>query len=259
MGQVLSHPLCGVIPVTKAEKLALVEERLSALQIACDTDAAEKLVKYQELMETWNERINLTGDASFDAMLDRHLMDSLTPLTVNGLIGENASLIDVGSGAGLPGLPLAIARPDLRVTLLDSMQKRTVFLQTVVQALSLTNVTILHARAEDAAQDADCRERFDIATARAVAALPVLQELLLPFVRIGGKCVCLKGPAAEDELLAGAAAAGLLGGGPPKMVEVALPFVPDLRHVLAITQKQSPTPRRYPRRSGTPAKNPLGI
>ncbi|HPJ01362.1 MAG TPA: 16S rRNA (guanine(527)-N(7))-methyltransferase RsmG [Candidatus Limiplasma sp.] len=242
-----------------AEKQALVEERLSALQITCDADAAKKLVKYQELVETWNERINLTGDASFEAMLDRHLMDSLTPLTVEGLIGNNASLIDVGSGAGLPGMPLAIARPDLRVTLLDSMQKRVVFLQTVVQTLSLANVSVLHARAEDAAQNAACRERFDIATARAVAALPVLQELLLPFVRVGGKCVCLKGPAAEDELLAGAAAAGLLGGGSPEMVEIALPFAPDLRHVLAITEKHSQTPKRYPRRSGTPAKNPLGV
>ena len=242
-----------------ADKRALVKERMDALRIACGAETADKLVRYQELVEEWNGRINLTGDAGFDAMLDRHLMDSLTPLTADGLLPQNASLIDVGSGAGLPGIPLAIARPDLRVTLLDSMQKRVGFLRSVKETLALENVTIVHARAEEAAHDPAYRERFDIAAARAVAALPVLQELLLPFVHAGGKCVCYKGPAAEEELAAGAVASKLLGGGRPDIMAAALPFLPERKHILAITEKRGKTPSRYPRRAGTPAKNPLGV
>ena len=231
---------------------------MDALGVFYGGEAAQKLVRYQALVETWNGRINLTGDAGFDAMLDRHLMDSLTPLAVNGLLAETASLIDVGSGAGLPGIPLAIARPGLEVTLLDSMQKRVGFLRTVVETLALKNVTVVHARAEDAAHEAAYRECFDVAAARAVASLPVLQELLLPFVRAGGKCVCYKGPAAAGELEAGAAAAKLLGGGPPELVEVNVAFAPDRRHILAVTGKRGKTPERYPRKPGTPAKTPLG-
>ncbi len=239
-------------------KLALVMERMEALRIGCGAEAAGKLVRYQELVEEWNGRMNLTGDASFEAMLDRHLMDSLTPLTVDGLLPQNTSLIDVGSGAGLPGVPLAIARPDLKVTLLDSMQKRITFLRAVKEALELANVTVVHARAEEAANDGMYRERFGIATARAVASLPVLQELLLPFVRVGGKCICYKGPAAEEELAAGAAAAKLLGGGKPEAIAMELSFLPEYKHTLIVTDKHSQTPSRYPRRAGTPAKNPLG-
>ncbi len=244
--------------MTAAEQAALIGARIAALGIDCADGTAEQLLRYQQLVEEWNERINLTGDAGFDAMLDRHFMDSLTPLTVQGLLPGGATLIDVGTGAGLPGIPLAIARPDLQVTLLDSMQKRIKFLHTVVETLKLSNVTILHARAEVAAHRADCREQFSIATARAVAALPVLQELLLPFVSVGGKCVCFKGPAAEDERAAGAAAAKLLGGGTPDMQTVSVPFAPERTHILAVTAKQKPTPKRYPRKEGTPSKHPLG-
>lgn len=242
-----------------ADKRALVSERVNALQIIGGVEAADKLVRYQELVEEWNGRINLTGDASFEAMLDRHLMDSLTPLTVEGLLPQGASLIDVGSGAGLPGIPLAIARPDLKVTLLDSMQKRVGFLRAAKEALELENVRVVHARAEEAAHDPAYRERFDIAAARAVAKLPALQELLLPFARTGGKCVCYKGPAAQEEWEAGAAAARLLGGGLPELIAVALPCLPERKHFLAVTCKRSQTSSRYPRRAGTPAKNPLGV
>ncbi|MBN1776749.1 MAG: 16S rRNA (guanine(527)-N(7))-methyltransferase RsmG [Clostridiales bacterium] len=243
--------------MTNADICALAEERLRAMDIPCTEDAVAKLIQYQELLEIWNARINLTGDASFDVVLDKHLMDSLTPLTVNGLLPENASVIDVGSGAGLPGVPLAIVRPDLRVALLDSLKKRITFLYTVIEALELQNVSVVHARAEDAARDARYRERFDAAVARAVAALPVLQELLLPFVRVGGKCICYKGPAAAQELAAGEAAANLLGGGPPELLPVAVPGLPELKHILVVYRKLNQTPQRYPRRAGTPVKSPL--
>lgn len=244
--------------MTAPEQTAIIRERIAALGIRCADNTAEQLLRYQQLVETWNQHMNLTGDAGFEAMLDRHLMDSLTPLTVQGLLEDGATLIDVGTGAGLPGIPLAIARPDLRVTLLDSMQKRIKFLSAVAEALELSNVTVLHARAEVAAHRADCREQFAIATARAVAALPVLQELLLPFVAVGGKCVCLKGPAAEDERMAGAAAAKLLGGGVPDMLTVNVPFAPERTHILVVTEKLKPTAKHYPRSEGTPSKHPLG-
>lgn len=240
-------------------KRALLRERVGALGLPCGEDAAGRLLQYQKLLETWNARVNLTGDAAFDAMLDRHLMDSLTPLTVDGLLPRNAAVIDVGSGAGLPGVPLAILRPDLKITLLDSLGKRVNFLNAVIEALGLANAAAVHTRAEDAARDARYRERYDVALARAVAALPVLMELLLPFVKIEGKCVCYKGPSVEEELNAGGAAADLLGGGRPRVIPVSAAVLPEYRHCLVVSEKRGRTPDRFPRKAGTPAKHPLGI
>lgn len=231
---------------------------MNAMGIPRTGEAVRKLISYQELLEGWNACVNLTGDAAFDAVLDRHLMDSLTPLTVHGLLPEDATVIDVGSGAGLPGIPLAIVRPDLRITLLDALRKRVGFLDATIKTLGLTNAAAVHTRAEDAARDANCRERFDVALARAVAVLPALLELLLPFVRIGGKCACYKGPSVEDEMAAGGAAADMLGGGPPDVISVSVPHLPERRHCLVIVEKQWRTPERFPRRAGTPAKKPLG-
>lgn len=259
MGEVFPDPLYGAQPVTGERKHALLEQRLQAQGIDFPRTAVQKMARYQEMLEDWNGRMNLTGDASFEALLDAHLMDSLAPLSVAGLLPENAAVIDVGSGAGLPGVPLAIVRPDLQITLLDSQLKRVTFLEAVTEALELQNTSVLHARAEDAARDARYRERFAVATARAVAALPALLELLLPFVRGGGCCICFKGPSADAEMEAGALAAQLLGGGMPEARAVSLPFLPDARHTLVVTEKIRPTPGRFPRRAGTPAKKPLGI
>ncbi len=244
--------------MTADEKQAVLAERTAAMGIACTDAAVRKLLRYQALLEEWNARMNLTADAAFEAMLDRHLMDSLTPLTAEGMLAEGAAVIDVGSGAGLPGIPLAIVRPDLQFTLLDSLKKRVGFLDAVAGALELANVKTVHARAEDAARDVRYRERYTVALARAVAALPVLMEWLLPFVRVGGKCVCFKGPSVEDELAAGSAAAGMLGGGPPEAVMVSMPFLPERRHCLVAVEKLCGTPGRYPRKVGTAEKNPLG-
>jgi len=245
--------------VTEAEKQAQLRDRLAALGLDCGGEAIDRLIAYQALLEEWNARVNLTGDPSFDALLDAHLMDSLTPLTVNGLLPDGAAVIDVGSGAGLPGIPLAVLRPDLKITLLDSLRKRVVFLETVIRELGLNNVAAVHARAEDAAHDVHYRERFDIALARAVAALPVLLELLLPFVKTGGTTVAYKGPSVEDELTAGKRAAFLLGGGPPDVIGISVPYLPEHRHCLVVNQKRIHTPGQYPRKAGTPGRNPLGI
>ena len=258
MGQILAGEVCGVKPVTALQAEALFEASLQKLNVAVDSRTAQRLARYHMLLEDWNSRMNLTGDASLETSLDRLYMDSLAPLAVEGLFMQNASLIDVGSGAGFPGLPLAIARPDMDVLLLGSLQKRLVFLQEVIQTLGLTNVQTFHARAEDAGHNPDLRERFDIATARAVASAPVLLELLLPFVRVGGLSVCYKGPSAEEELLAGDRAARYLGGGELQTAPVTVPDQPDWQHCVLVCEKRRTTARTFPRKAGTPAREPLG-
>jgi len=258
LGQILACEICGVTPVTEEQKTALFHSRLTALSLAVPQGAPQQLARYQTLLEDWNTRMNLTGDASLEATIDRHFLDSVAPLAYTALWPEGTSVIDVGTGAGFPGLPLAILRPDFQVTLLDSLQKRLTFLQAVTEALQLTNITFVHARAEDAGRDPAFRERYDVATARAVAAVPALMELLLPFVRVGGNAICYKGPAAEDELRDGERASRLLGGGAVKVLPVSLPDHPDWRHCLLISQKRMSTPKAFPRKAGLPAKVPLG-
>ena len=244
--------------MTQAQTVLLFRTRLRELGIRFDDRAPERLARYQEMLFDWNARMNLTGDASLEATLDRHFMDSLAPLALPDLMPECASLIDVGTGAGFPGLALAIARPDLRVTLLDSLKKRLAFLDAVIADLSLGNVRTVHARAEDAGRDPALRERFDAAAARAVATAPVLLELLLPFVRVGGRALCYKGPSAEEELRDGERAARLLGGGALRTLPVTVPAQPDWRHCVLTCEKRSVTPPLYPRRAGVPAREPLG-
>lgn len=166
-------------------------------------------------------------------------------------------MIDVGTGAGLPGIPLALACPNLRVTLMDAQQKRLTFLQAVKDALGLENVTLLHCRAEDAGRNPALREQFDLAAARAVAPLSVLAEYLLPLVRVGGRALCWKGPALLAELPQGRRAAHLTGGRAEEPIPCEIPGR-DWQHLLLPIRKVSPTARAYPRKAGLPAKKPLG-
>lgn len=258
MGEVLGHQVSRPEAMTLPQREALLRERIRELGAAADAAAPKRLAQYHELLRDWNTRMNLTGDTDFGVMLDRHFMDSLAPLAIAGLFPQGASLIDVGSGAGFPGMALAIARPDLRVTLLDSLGKRIAFLTAVKEALGLGNVRLMHARAEDAARSPDLREQFDLAVARAVAPLPVLCELLLPFVRVGGRMACYKGPAAAEEAACGQRAARLLGGGALETLPVSLPGLPDWNHLVIACPKEQKTVRQYPRKAGLPARAPLG-
>ncbi len=244
--------------MTRGEKERRIKERLEAMGLSCDGAAPLRLAVYHELLSDWNTRMNLTGDTDFDTVLDRHFSDSLTPLTLHGLFPQGAKLVDVGSGAGFPGLPLAIARPDLSVTLMDSLAKRIRFLDAVTEELGLCNVQTLHRRAEDGGQEATLREAFDLAVARAVAPTAVLCELLLPLVKAGGKMVCYKGPAAKEEAEAANRAAALLGGKPVEILPVAMAFQPDWQHALVICEKMQKTVRQYPRKAGIPSRIPLG-
>lgn len=252
MGEILGNQ------ISEAAAVKRMEEAVAQLRISCDGRTAQRMVRYHQLLADWNTRMNLTGDTDFETSIDRHYTDSLAPLREAALFPAGASLIDVGSGAGFPGLPLAIARPDLQVTLLDSLMKRIAFLQAVVDDLQLPNVQLVHSRAEDGGKAPEWRERYDIAVARAVAPLPVLCELLLPFVRVGGRMICYKGPSAAEELEAGAKAARMLGGGPMERIAVPLPAQPEWQHCLLTCEKKVKTVRQYPRKAGTPSRSPLG-
>lgn len=227
---------------------------LLAGQVELTDAAADKLMAYHKLLLEWNEKMDLTNVPA-EEMAVRHYADSLLPLARAEWFPQGAKLIDVGTGAGFPGMMLAIAREDLKVTLLDSQRKRCDFLQAVADALGLKNVTVLHARAEDGARGA-MRETMDIAVARAVAPLNVLAEYLLPYVKVGGRMLCWKGPAVRDELQAGERACAMLGGKAEGLVR--LP-IEGREHYVHSTVKTAPTARRYPRKSGTPSKDPLGL
>lgn len=222
--------------------------------ITLDEQAQQRLAAYHRLLLEWNARMDLTNVPEEEMPL-RHYADSLLPLSRGEWFPKGARLIDVGTGAGFPGMPLAIARPDMQVTLLDSQRKRCDFLQAVQQELGLENVEILHARAEDGARG-DLRERMDIAVARAVAPLNVLCEYLLPYVRVGGRMLCWKGPAVREEMAAGERACKMLGGRAEGLYR--LP-IEGREHYVHSAVKEAPTARRYPRKSGTPTKDPLGI
>lgn len=236
-----------------------VRERLQAglerLGVAADGVALDRLARYHALVTEWNARIDLTAVLDPEEMVDRHYLDSAAPLAL-GLIPQGARVIDVGTGAGLPGIPLCILRPDLRVTLLDAQRKRVTFLQAAIEALDLPAQAV-HMRAEDAARDEAHREAYDVAVSRAVAATPTLLELTLPFVRVGGRAIAWKGPGLQAELEQARRAAHLLGGALEGVLDAPVPGR-DWQHVLLVCAKRQKTARQYPRRAGLPGKNPLG-
>ena len=208
---------------------------------------------YDELDET-NRVMNLTAITGEDESARLHFLDSLSPLLAFDMAGK--SVIDVGTGAGFPGMPLLILRPDLRMTFLDALQKRIGFLQDALSRLGLSAVT-LHARAEDAARMGEHREQYDVAVSRAVASAAVLQELTLPFLRAGGLSVAWKGPGVTQELTAARRAAFLLGGTVRGTLDAPVPGRDDWQHVLLLTDKTAATPKAYPRKAGTPVRKPL--
>ena len=210
---------------------------------------------YYELLIDWNERMNLTAITEPEQVAVKHMIDSLS-CWQEDIFKKGASVIDVGTGAGFPGLPLKIFRDDIDLTLLDSLKKRVNFLQEVINALQLKNAAAIHSRAEEGARNKLYREGFDIAVSRAVARLPVLCEYCLPFVKVGGYFVALKGMQYKEEEDEAKKAVFLLGGRIERVVPVKLPGIDDSRAVIYIKKVQK-TPSQYPRKAGTPEKNPL--
>ena len=220
-----------------------------------DERSAAQMAEFWAYLKEVNQSMNLTRVDSDDEAAERHFVDSLAPLKA-GLIPRGARVLDVGSGAGFPGMPLAIARPDADVTLMDSLGKRVNFLSDVIAALGL-NAQAVHFRAEEAAKNPQWREQFDCVTARAVAAMPTLAELALPFARVGGRLIAYKGPAAGEELRQAERAIELLGGGNARILQVRIPEREDWDHRLVLVDKQRATPRRFPRKSGEAGRNPI--
>ncbi len=211
--------------------------------------------RYFQLLVEWNEKMNLTAITQADEVALKHMIDSLTCLDPDVFL-PGASVIDVGTGAGFPGLPLKIYREDLQLTLLDSLQKRLTFLATVLAEVGIDDVRLVHHRAEDGARDKKLREMFQVAVSRAVARLPVLVELCLPFVKPGGYFVALKGAQYKEEIEEAQYAISLLGGKLEKVQPVQLPGLEDIRAVLYI-RKIKKTAAAYPRKAGLPEKKPL--
>lgn len=210
---------------------------------------------YHEMLLDWNTRMNLTALTAPEDVAVKHIIDSLTAYDA-ALFDGARTLIDVGTGAGLPGIPLAVYAPHLTVTLLDSLNKRVRFLTEVTAAMGLQNVRCIHARAEEAARTAEHRAAYDIVVSRAVARLPVLLEYTLPFVRVGGTLLALKGRAYAEEQKEARRAAEVLGGGRITARPVHLPGLDDVRAILTVTKKRQ-TPAIYPRSGGAPPRRPL--
>ena len=210
---------------------------------------------YNEMLLDWNTRMNLTALTAPEDVAVKHIIDSLTAYDAARFDGAR-TLIDVGTGAGLPGIPLAVYAPHLTVTLLDSLNKRVRFLTEVTAAMGLQNVRCIHARAEEAARTAEHRAAYDIVVSRAVARLPVLLEYTLPFVRVGGTLLALKGRAYAEEQKEARRAAEVLGGGRITARPVHLPGLDDVRAILTVT-KERQTPAAYPRGGGAPTRRPL--
>jgi len=210
---------------------------------------------YERELLTWNEKINLTAIREVEDIRTKHFLDSLSTL-LELKDPAPTTLVDVGTGAGFPGIPLKIALPDLRLTLVESIGKKSEFCRHVVNQLQLDEVEVLTLRAEDVGQQSRYREQFDWAVARAVASLPVLAEYLLPLVRVGGALLAQKGGNAHAEVHAAERSIQLLGGSLRRLSLVTLPGVVDERY-LVVVDKKAATPPIYPRRAGMPLKKPL--
>ena len=215
----------------------------------------EQFIKYMRLVQEWNEKINLTAITEDEEFIKKHFVDCIKAFKSKA-IAEAHTIIDVGTGAGFPGMPIAIMHPTAKITLLDSLNKRINYLNTVVRELGLKNVTTIHSRAEDGARKPELREKFDVATSRAVANMAVLSEFCMPYVKKGGYFVALKGPSVDEELKNATNAIKTLGGELKEIIEVSIEET-DLKHNIVEVKKLNPCSKTYPRKAGTITKKPL--
>lgn len=228
-----------------------LQEKAKLINIELEENQIEKFYNYMNLLLEWNEKINLTAITEPNEVLLKHFIDSITILKY---IENNMQVVDVGTGAGFPGIPLNIVNNNVNYTLVDSLNKRINFLNEVIEEVELKNINAVHSRIEDFAKNN--KEIFDIATSRAVASLNILLEYLLPLVKVGGICICMKGSNAKEEIESASKALEILGGKIEKVEEITLPESDIVRNII-IVRKIKSTPNKYPRKAGTPSKEPI--
>ena len=229
------------------EKLFLEELKKNNIEKSGDI---KKFYEYMKILLEWNEKINLTAITNEREFIVKHFIDSLT---VNKYINGNAELIDVGTGAGFPGLPLKLFHEELSLTLIDSVSKKVNVLNEVIKKLGLYKVEAIHTRAEDYAKEN--REKYDMAVSRAVANMNTLVEYLIPFVKVGGQIICMKGPSFEEELEASKNAIKILGGEIEEIEKIVIDG--EIERNIIVIRKIKETPKQYPRGQGKPLKNPI--
>ena len=230
-----------------------IKEFCEKINIDITSEEVCKFFEYMNLLLECNKNVNLTAITEPNDVVLKHFVDSLT---INKYIKENKKVIDIGTGAGFPGVPLGIYRKDTSILLMDSLNKRIKFLEDVCEKIELSNVKTIHARAEELAKQGEYREQFDYATSRAVASLNVLLEYMLPFVKIGGYCICMKGSNVLNEIENAQKALDILGGTIEKIDKFCLPESDIIRNVILIKKIRN-TPNKYPRKAGAPSREPI--
>jgi len=230
-----------------------IKESFEKIDISLNEEQIKQYYEYMNLLIDWNKKINLTAIIEPSDIILKHFVDSATILKY---IKDNESNVDVGTGAGFPGIPIKIANSTLNITLLDSLNKRINFLNEVIQENNLEKIQTVHSRVEDFGNNTKYREKFEVATSRAVANLSVLAEYMLPLVKVGGRCICMKGSEIEEELEKSKNAINLLGGKITKVEQFKLIDSDNTRNIVII-EKVKNTPNKYPRKAGMPSKQPL--
>jgi 16S rRNA (guanine527-N7)-methyltransferase len=233
----------------------LLREGARQLGVVLNDRQVRQMILYSEMLADWNTRLNLTAITAGEDTIKKHFLDSLT-CAATGYVADGLRAVDVGTGAGFPGIPIKIVYPDLRITLLDSLKKRIDFIKKVIAQLGLKGVAPLHGRAEDVARDAEHREKYQLCFSRAVAHLAVVSEYCLPFVEEGGLFLAMKGPGYAEEVKEARRAVEILGGEIVDRVQFQIPYT-DITHYIIIIKKVKATGSDYPRKAGRPAKKPL--
>ncbi len=223
--------------------------------LSFDDKKYEQFIKYKDLLKEWNEKVNLTAIKDDEGIIKKHFIDSIKIFKFQPL--KNAKkVIDIGTGGGFPGIPMKIIKPDIDIVLLDSLKKRINVLEDILYKIDIKDVTAMHGRAEEFGVDPQHRQQYDAVVSRAVANLAVLSEFCIPYVKVGGYFLAMKGPAAEEEIKAAKNAISTLGGKLEEVIEVEIEDS-DLNHNLVVIKKVKNTPKQYPRKAGSITKNPL--